>query len=209
MPWPIRSPARGYVVIVPAGLKRPGQEGEYWSFGGQPPMRDERAFLEQVLADATPCFHLDRSRVFVTGFSMGGGIVWQLACRSPRDFAAFGPIAGGFWHELPTDCAGPVRLLHTHGWRDDAVPMEGWADAADHVQGGIFEGLQVWRRVNGCGEAHADSFAMHGPFWQRSWTGCAPGSALTFALHPGGHEVPNSWANLALDWFESVVPASP
>ena len=86
--------------------------------------------------------------------------------------------------------------------------MEGWADAADHVQGGLFEGLQVWRRVNGCGEAHADSFAMRGQFWQRSWTGCAPGSALTFALHPGSHEVPKGWANLALDWFESVVPAS-
>lgn len=171
-------------------------------------MRDERAFLEQVLDDAAPRFHVDRSRVFVTGFSMGGGIVWQLACRAPSEFAAFGPVAGGFWHGLPTDCAGPVKLLHTLGWRDDAVPIEGWISGADQVQGGVFEGLQVWRRVNGCSQAHADSFATRGQFWERSWTGCVPGSALTFVLHPGGHEVPDGWADLALDWFESVVPAS-
>ena len=200
--------ARGYVLLAPAGLKRPGRDGEYWSFGGRAPVRDERAFLAQVLADATPRFHLDRSRVFLTGFSMGGGIVWQLACRAPDEFAAFGAIAGGFWRDPPTDCTGPVRLLHTHGWRDDAVPLEGWARAADLVQGGIFEGLQVWRRVNRCNDAHADSFAIDGRFWQRSWTGCAPGSALTFVLHPGGHEVPDGWADLALDWFEARLPAS-
>ena len=80
-------------------------------------------------------FHLDRSRVFVTGFSMGAGLVWQLACRDPGGFAAYGPIAGGFWHGRPTSCAGPVRLLLTHGWRDDAVPIEGWEHDGDWRRG--------------------------------------------------------------------------
>ena len=50
------------------------------------------------------------------------------------------------------------------------------------------------------------------PRWGRSgsaaWTDCAAGSALTFVLDPDGHEVPAGWADMALDWFEAVVPAS-
>ena len=200
--------ARGYVLLAPNGSARPDRDGAYWSLGARPPVRDEDGFLEQILADAAPRFHLDRSRVFVTGFSMGAGLVWQLACRNPAAFAAYGPIAGGFWNGSPTACAGPVRLLLTHGWRDDAVPIEGWEHKPGLVEGGAFDGAQLWRRVNGCPDAHAGNYAAVGGFWLRSWTGCAPGSALTLVLHPGGHEVPEGWAAMALDWFEAVVPAS-
>ena len=197
--------------LCAAGTERldaPDRDGAYWSLGARPPVRDEDGFLEQILADAAPRFHLDRSRVFVTGFSMGAGLVWQLACRNPAAFAAYGPIAGGFWNGSPKACVGPVRLLLTHGWRDDAVPIEGWEQEPDLVEGGAFDGAQFWRRVSGCPDAHAGKYAAVGGFWLRSWTGCAPGSALTFVLHPGGHEVPAGWAAMALDWFEAVVPAS-
>ena len=147
--------ARGYALLAPNGSARPDRDGAYWSLGARPPVRDEDGFLEQILADAAPRFHLDRSRVFVTGFSMGAGLVWQLACRNPAAFAAYGPIAGGFWNGSPKACAGPVRLLLTHGWRDDAVPIEGWEHKPDLVEGGAFDGAQLWRRVNGCPDAHA------------------------------------------------------
>src|SRR3954454_16331086 len=198
---------RGYALLAPTGQSRPGRDGFYWSLGSRPPVRDEAAFLAAMLEDAVPRFHLDRSRVFVTGFSMGAGLVWQLACHDPETYAAYGPIAGGFWRNKPTGCAGPVKLLLTHGWRDDAVPLEGWEED-QAVQGGIFDGLQLWRQVNRCPDPHAGSFADVGQFWQRAWTDCAPGSALTFVLHPGGHEVPQGWADMALGWFEVVVPAS-
>ena len=198
---------RGYVLLAPTGQARPDRDGFFWSLGSRPPLRDEAAFLAYVLDDAAARFHLDRNRVFVTGFSMGAGVVWQLACHDPSAYAAYGPVAGGFWRGQPTGCAGPVKLLLTHGWRDDAVPLEGW-EQDQAVEGGIFDEVQLWRRLNGCPNPHADSFAAIAQFWQRTWTDCAPGSALTFVLHPDGHEVPAGWADMALDWFETVVPAS-
>ena len=117
---------RGYVLLAPTGLARPGRDGFYWSLGSRPPVRDEAAFLAGCWTMRSPRFHLDRNRVFVTGFSMGAGVVWQLACHDPGAYAAYGPIAGGFWRGQPTGCAGPVKMLLTHGWRDDAVPLEGW-----------------------------------------------------------------------------------
>ena len=132
--------ARGYVVIAPTGLTRPGRTGGSWSFGTRPPLRDELAFVREVLTDAEARFHIDRGRVLLTGFSVGGSLVWYLACAAPRDFAAFAPVAGGFWQPLPETCAGPVKLLHTHGWRDRTVPLEGRPLRPGLEQGDIFAG---------------------------------------------------------------------
>lgn len=200
--------ARGYVVVAPNGLVPPGRNGGSWSFGVRPPLRDELAFIRQVLDDVTLRFHGDRSRVLLTGFSIGGSLVWYLACAAPQEFAAYAPLAGGFWRPHPADCAGPVKLLHTHGWRDQTVPLEGRPLRAGLSQGDIFEGLQLWRQKNGCTAIRPDEFRTDGYFWHRTWTTCAPGTALELALFPGEHEMPLQWAPMALDWFEQVVPAA-
>lgn len=197
--------ARGYVLLAPDGLAPLGRSGGSWSFGARPAQRDELAFTREVLADAVPRFHLDRARVLVGGFSIGGSLTWYLACRMPDEFAAFAPVAGGFWDPLPETCAGPVRLLHTHGWRDQTVPLEGRPLRPGLEQGDIFAGLQVWRRTNGCTGLMADRFVTDGDRWRRAWDRCRPGSALELVLHPGGHEVPAGWADMALDWFEHVT----
>ena len=198
--------ARGYIVLAPNGIKRPGSRfGPGWSFLPQfPAMRDEAAFTRQLIADAQRRFGADPTRVLLTGFSIGGSLVSYLACQNPGLAQAFAPVAGGFWRPHPADCEGPVRLLHTHGWRDQTVPLEGRPVRIPGLeQGDIFETLARWRVENGCAKFRADRFVTDGPFWRRVWTHCRSG-ALELALHSGGHEVPASWANLALDWFEGL-----
>ena len=203
---------RGYVVLAPNGKKRPGSRfGPGWAFIPQfEPHRDDLAFTRQVLGDAERRFGIDRRRVLLTGYSIGGSLVSYLACWDPNLAAAFAPVAGGFWRPHPQDCAGPVKLLHTHGWRDQTVPLEGRPLSAIGVeQGDIYATLRQWRTENGCGKYRADRFVTKGPFWRRIWTHCAPDTALEFALHPGGHGIPDAWAGHAIDWFETVVPAAP
>ena len=77
-------------------------------------------------------------------------------------------------------------------------------DPAAVVQGDVFEALSIWRDTNGCFQLKADSFVTEGPFLRRKWERCLPGSALEFALFPGGHVIPEGWAEMALDWFEGL-----
>lgn len=192
---------RGYVLLAPDGLPRAGRTERGW--GGVP--RDLPAFATQVLDDAGRRFRLDRRRVLVAGFSAGGGAAWDLACHAAREFAAFAPVAGGFRRRLPDDCQGPVKLLHTHGWQDLAVPLEGAPPDRDRQPTDIFHALQRRALLDGCPESRATAFTTGPLYWTRRWTDCAPGAALQMILHPGHHEIPPWWPDLALDWFEEVT----
>ena len=200
--------ARGYAVIAPTGARSfRGGGGRAWVFYPGWEGRDERNFLMSVRDDAAARFGVDSSRVLLGGFSNGGFMVNYLACNAPETFAAYAPVAGGFWRPHPEACDGPVKLLHTHGWSDPTVPIEGRSlRNGQFIQGDIFAGLEIWRTANACAGHKPSGFSETGPFWRRAWANCAPGSALELALFPGGHGVPEGWADMVADWFEAVAP---
>lgn len=210
--WVEEALVRGYAIISPDGLRRErGNRPRAWSFHPDwPAQRDEVAFLTSVRDDAAERFDLDADTMALGGFSIGGSMTSYFACAAPDVFHAYLPVAGGFWRPHPTECAGPVRLLHTHGWTDTTVPLEGRVvrgedinDPEAFVQGDIFYTLGMWREVNECVQIRADKFVTKGPFMRRSWERCADDTALEFALFSGGHRVPKEWADLALDWLET------
>ena len=207
--------ARGYALLAPSGRDENGDEGKEWSFHPEfPETRDETVFLRAVLDDAAANHGIDRDRVLLAGFSIGGSMTAYAACEDPTLAAAYAPISGNFWRPHPAECAGPVQLLHTHGWTDQTVPLEGRYLGKPEglqtriAQGDVFQAMQIWRQTNGCTEMRADAFNMEdGDFWHRRWDRCTPGSALEFVLWPGTHAVPKGWADMALDWFEALPDA--
>ncbi len=198
--------SRGYAVIGPDGLERGGRFGAGWSFHpDRPKLRDEAAFLKQVADDAAVRFGVDRDRVLLAGFSIGGSMASYIACAEPDAFAAYAPVAGSFWRPHPERCAGPVRLLHTHGWRDVTVPLEGRPLRSGAIkQGDVWNAMLIWRETNGCDMMRPDAFGTVGNFWIRRWEDCRHGTALEFALHAGSHGIPGGWSDFALDWFETL-----
>lgn len=203
---------RGYAVVAPDGMPRQGGKGRSWSFHPLLPLqRDEIAFIQNVRDDVVAKYGLNPDRMLLSGFSIGGSMTSYLACAAPRAFAAYAPVSGGFWRPDPDACTGPVKLLHTHGWTDTTVPLEGrvlrGADSDDPealMQGDIFHTMEIWRDVNGCRQLRGDSFEINDAFWRRSWQRCSDGTALELVLFPGGHRMPKGWADMVLDWFEGV-----
>ncbi|MEM8632670.1 MAG: alpha/beta fold hydrolase [Pseudomonadota bacterium] len=197
---------RGWAVIAPNAV--PMQEGSpagSWNFRSNPAGRDETAFLSEVVTTAADRFGTSPDKVVLGGFSAGGFMVSYLACAAPDTFPAYAPVSGGFWRPHPESCEGPVRLLHTHGWQDGTVPLEGRPLGGGRFrQGDIFAGLEIWRQANGCDMMRPDEIDLGAPFWRRVWTDCTEGSALEFALFPGGHTVPDGWADMMADWFEAL-----
>jgi polyhydroxybutyrate depolymerase len=201
---------RGYAVIAPDGQPRDNGDGRTWDFHpDRPATRDEVAFLIAVADDAAARYSLDRDGMLLAGFSIGGSMTSYVACQRPEAFAAYAPVAGSFWRPHPTDCAGPVRLLHTHGKADRTVPLEGREIMPDFVQGNVFEAMEIWSITNGCAVATSQRTETLGIYSVQHWTGCQPGTDLQFAQHSGGHSIPKGWASMAVDWFESLPALNP
>lgn len=196
--------ARGYAVIAPDGQPRGNGQGRSWDFHpDRPATRDETAFLIAVADDAAAKYGLKRDDMLLAGFSIGGSMTSYVACQTPQAFAAYAPVAGSFWRPHPDRCAGPVRLLHTHGTADQTVPLTGRTVRPGFTQGDVFAAMDIWRLTNGCAAAKADRTDQHDIYDIQRWTDCQRGTDLQFAVHGGGHIIPESWAQMAVDWFET------
>lgn len=88
-------------------------EGETWS------AELLSAFLDRVM-DA---YFVDRSRVYLTGLSMGGHGTWNLAAAQPQRFAAAVPIAGRK-NPVTANTLKDLPIWAFHGARDRRVPIK-------------------------------------------------------------------------------------
>ncbi len=69
----------------------------------------------------------DRSRIYVTGQSMGGVGTWGVIAGYPQKFAAAIPVCG-IWQTEDAGKMDGVAIWAFHGDQDDAVPVTGSRD---------------------------------------------------------------------------------
>lgn len=203
---------RGYAVIVPIALdlRYVDGTGSGWALRNERTRaaRDDTAFIAEVLDDAEVRHRIKRDRVLITGMSRGGFLAWDIACHAPGMAAAYAPIAAGYLGRMPPRCAGPVRLLHTHGRADEVVSLEenGWQSGGARMTP-LGEALATIARTDGCIAAKPPERFLD--YDRTTWEGCGPGGSVDLLLHSGGHMVPLSWYSAVIDWFEGGGAPAP
>lgn len=87
-------------------------------------LEDLKYLLELIIEQ----YRVDRSRIYLTGLSMGGFGTWHLAAEYPELFAAIAPVCGGglgilgFPERVAELKSVPVWAFH--GEKDNVVPVE-------------------------------------------------------------------------------------
>ncbi len=193
----------GALLVVPDGVDKS------WSHAGAPShKRDDIAFLHAVVGDAEKRWPVDRRRVFATGFSIGGSMVWDLACHGAEGFAAFLPFSGDFWTPYPSRCdTGAFDLRHTHAVNDHTFPMEGRAlFGGRYQQGNVYKGFAILEAADGC-TAEPDRNTRDGDLDCESWTRCKSGKQLEMCLHHGDHQIRPAWLHRSIEWAMRRVAA--
>lgn len=144
----------GFVVVAPQALGAV----PIWNLSNDGP---DLAFVEELIGATEAAMCIDLSRVYLTGFSMGGMMSMLLACRHPERYAAIAPVSGEI--EVP-DCPDPrPALLAFHGTADPAVHFDGSLEqnltilipfATDVPRAEI---VRRWAAANGCGMPATDA----------------------------------------------------
>jgi poly(3-hydroxybutyrate) depolymerase len=100
--------------------------GGTWNAGGccGDPSIDDLGYLEDLVQSVAGLTPVDRSRVYLIGFSNGGMMAYRAICQLPGTFAAAGIVAGALLQGF--DCTNTdVHAYLIHGVADRTVPVDG------------------------------------------------------------------------------------
>ncbi|MEM8878108.1 MAG: alpha/beta hydrolase-fold protein [Pseudomonadota bacterium] len=186
----------GLAFIAPQGAE------STWSYPSSPSQhRDEFAYFSALMDDLKTRFGINSDRVLLSGFSMGGSMVWYLACEMPDRFGGFAPIAGAFWEPQPQSCSGPVDyMLHVHGTSDTVVPINGRPIGDRWQQGDVYRSFSMLETAGACAvnQPVSDPDAVRGLSCTMDWRCNGAGqTSMRLCLHDGGHIVRSEWLDTA------------
>jgi polyhydroxybutyrate depolymerase len=197
--------AQGYAVAYPEGFLGTWNAGACCSFARWAGI-DDMAFLDKLIDTLVEQGVADRRRVFMTGFSNGGGMAYRYACQRAERLAGIAVVSGA----LAIGCtpAKPVSVLAFHGTLDPSVPYTGGGnmDADVHFP---FIAVQIvmefWRWVNGL-----PALSWPVPGGPDGCVGTGPGPQLVALCteQGGGHEWP-SYASRMIGEFFAARPSLP
>jgi poly(3-hydroxybutyrate) depolymerase len=89
--------------------------------------------LLHLLDDVEQRFAIDKRRVYLTGYSMGGYGAWALAAKAPRRFAALAPLCGGGDPQTAKSLA-TIPIWAFHGELDSVVPLTESQEMIDAIK---------------------------------------------------------------------------
>lgn len=87
--------------------------------------RWEVARLEALLAEVLSKYNIDKTRIYLTGLSMGGYGTMAWAYAHPEHFAALAPICGGRLEAGKSAGIKDIPMWAFHGAKDSVVPIAG------------------------------------------------------------------------------------
>jgi len=169
---------------------------------------DDVGFIDAMVEDIARVTAIDRTRIYVTGFSSGAGMAQRVAVDRANRYAAVAPIAG-IVVVPPTSPVRAMPFLYLSGDRDPLNPVQGgpvrspWGTTFTKPAHGAIS--QRWRELNGC---PPPTRTMAAPSVRLELASpCRDGVEVRYVLVEGlGHR----WAGASRDVLpESIVgPAS-
>lgn len=110
--WEAVADTAGFVVVYPRG----GTGMSTWDIQGDKDTKWMLEIIDQMYTD----YKIDKKRVYLSGFSMGGMFTYHSMSKIADKIAAFAPTSG-------TNVFGaskamrPVPIIHPHGTNDDVL----------------------------------------------------------------------------------------
>lgn len=192
-----------FIVVYPNG------HGQTWNAGsccGRPNVTtdNEVDFVSALIERLSAGGRIDRSRVYVTGFSAGAAMAYTVGCRLSNEVAAIAPVAGTM------DLASchpqkPVSVMEIHGTSDIELLYDGGESlGSTKVTPSTPSVVREWASLDGCGEPQAVQHPNASLDVTR-WSGCSAGTSVVLnTVKLGTH----NWYGPQQDGADAAIDAT-
>jgi polyhydroxybutyrate depolymerase len=198
-----------FIVLYPNGIGILGYL-QHWNAGhccgkAAEDNIDDVGYLAAAIDDVSARLRVDRSRVYMVGFSNGGMLTYRFAAERGDLLAAAAPLAASIggrpsaaapqWR-IP-DPVKPLPLLVMHGRADDDIPLAG--GRSEHRKGertylSVDASVKFWREHNGCTGPPSESRLAGGAVQVRTWEACRDQATVAvYTIEKWGHVWPGPY----------------
>lgn len=200
--WSAKLDLVGAIGIYPQAL--PNSSGhQVWSYH-DPTRPDDITFFRTIIAAVQAHLFPDPKRIYLTGFSAGGGMTHGAGKDMPDVFAAIAPVEA-MGSAYPAPAKAPIPVLMLHG-SSSAVKLCGWPGYVNPPS--LDADFDFWAKNNKCTSFNAPPVCSNGQ-WNgnvyRSATGCQNNSDVTLYVLVGGRHF-WYWVPLTVPPGTSVRP---
>lgn len=155
------------------------------------------------MADIQSAYCIDRSRVYASGKSNGGGFTAYMACRQDTStlFAAFAPVSPALYPQsLAFSGCNPARavpIVNSHGVVDTTIPFNGRNDTnGTYGTGTATINVPLWREQwalrNGCANDTPTSTTNPYPNTTELAWNCGSATLQAYTVANLGHSWPTT-----------------
>ena len=176
--------AQHFVVVFPDGGVMAATGGNCWDAGTCCTGADDITFISHLIDVLTARLQLDKSRVFVAGFSFGAAMAYRVGCQLSDKVTAIASVSGAF---VFSGChpAQPVSVLMMQGTADTNFPYQG---GGDYSIPSVASVARLWAGLDGCPGNGAQSTS--GIVATTQWSSCRAGATVRLEVIAGA---PHTW----------------
>ncbi len=198
-----------FLVLYPDGMGLFGYL-QHWNAGhccgkAAKDRVDDVGFLTAAIQDACARLNVDRSRIYMLGFSNGGMMTYRFAAEKTDMLAGAAFLAasmGGREREEDPEWRIPeprnsLPVLIMHGLEDQDVPYQG---GVSKRRGGtrtylpVADCVDFWVKKNACTAGFEEKQLCEGQVTVQTWNHCSDGSVVSLWLIKNwGHDWPGKY----------------
>ncbi|MBP5456703.1 MAG: carbohydrate-binding protein [Paludibacteraceae bacterium] len=180
--WPNFADTANFVVVYPVGIAGTAW-GQSFQTGWDLDGMSDVNFILDIIADVKKDYNIDETRVYLSGFSLGGAFTYYMMNKAADKIAAFGPISGYNLMGGSTSSSRPIPICHVHGTADDIMNY-----------GGIKDNMRKYAQAQNCNMTPIEKTG-NGYSEIRYTDGDCETEVVLYSVNGRGHEPSNNGFN--------------
>ena len=186
---------QNFMVVFPQGaLDDASPPQPSWNAGigdsGPTGTTDDVQFTRDMISYMEQHYCVDTHRIYVTGYSIGGGMAYRIACELSDQIAALATVEGAFYSIPPNGCQAsrPIPFLEIHSIQDTYAPYDGLGAKLS-----VERMLNLWFAIDQCDTNVSKTIFNQADVTATEWPNCANGTVVEhYKISDGGHVWPGS-----------------